>query len=40
MSREIYNIIDQLKLKIKPFYMVGGMGHTSSVVSLRIWIKK
>ena len=31
LSREIYSQIDKLKLDVKPFYMVGGMGHTSSV---------
>ena len=31
ISRELYYQIKKLKLKINPFYMVGGMGHTSSV---------
>ena len=31
LSREVYSKVDQLKLKLNPFYMVGGMGHTSSV---------
>tara|TARA_B100001057_G_scaffold446700_1_gene485526 strand:+ start:23425 stop:24537 length:1113 start_codon:yes stop_codon:yes gene_type:complete len=33
LSRELYSKIRKLKLKISPFYMVGGMGHTS-IVSL------
>ena len=32
--QELYFQIKKLKLIINPFYMVGGMGHTSSV-SLR-----
>ena len=31
LSRELYFQIKKLKLSINPFYMVGGMGHTSSV---------
>ena len=31
LSRELYHQIKKLKLKIDPFYMVGGMGHASSV---------
>ena len=31
LSREFYHQIKELKLKINPFYMVGGMGHASSV---------
>ena len=31
LSRDLYYHILKLKLKIYPFYMVGGMGHTSSV---------
>ena len=33
LSRELYSKIQKLKLSINPFYMVGGMGHTS-IVSL------
>lgn len=38
LSRELYNKIKTLNLKINPFYMVGGMGH-SSIVSLGYSIK-
>ncbi len=38
LSRELYNKIKTHKLKINPFYMVGGMGH-SSTVSLGYSIK-
>ena len=31
LSRELYYQILRLDLKINPFYMVGGMGHSSSV---------
>ena len=31
LSRDLYYQISKSKLKIYPFYMVGGMGHTSSV---------
>ena len=31
LSREIFSQIRKRNLKMKPFYMVGGMGHTSSV---------
>lgn len=31
LSREVYSKIQKLKLSIDPFYMVGGMGHTSAV---------
>ena len=31
LSRELYNQIQNLNLDINPFYLVGGMGHTSSV---------
>jgi len=31
ISREVYHQIQSFNLNIKPFYMVGGMGHTSSV---------
>jgi len=31
LSRELYHQIKKLDLKINPFYLVGGMGHTSSV---------
>lgn len=31
ISREVYHQIEKFKLGINPFYMVGGMGHASSV---------
>ena len=31
ISRELYNKINLFNLDISPFYMVGGMGHTSSM---------
>tara|TARA_B100000767_G_scaffold268240_1_gene288188 strand:+ start:2643 stop:3755 length:1113 start_codon:yes stop_codon:yes gene_type:complete len=31
ISRELYGNVQKNKLNINPFYMVGGMGHTSSV---------
>ena len=31
LSREVYKKIEIKNLKINPFYMVGGMGHTSGV---------
>ena len=38
ISRELYNKIKKNNLKINPFYMVGGMGH-SSIVSLGYSLK-
>ncbi len=38
ISRELYNSINKLKLKIKPFYVVGGMGH-ASIISLGYSLK-
>ena len=31
LSRELYGQIKNSGLKTNPFYLVGGMGHTSSV---------
>lgn len=31
LSRELYSKLSKIKREINPFYMVGGMGHTSSV---------
>ena len=38
LSRELYNKIKKNNLNISPFYMVGGMGHTS-IVSLGYSLK-
>ena len=38
LSRELYNKISKNNLNISPFYMVGGMGH-SSIVSLGYSLK-